>query len=84
LFDNFHLIYEGDDSNAVPTVKSNNLDIKIISVNNGVIIYSDNPRQISVHSVVGAKLKTIQINGATYVNLSAGVYLIDKQKAIVR
>jgi hypothetical protein len=84
VFDNFHLIYEGDDSNAVPTVNRNNSDIKIISVNNGVMIYSDSPRQISIYSVVGVKVKTLQINGETYVNLLAGIYLIDKQKAIVR
>jgi hypothetical protein len=48
------------------------------------MIYSDSPKQISIYSVVGVKLKTIQINGATYVNLPTGIYLINRQKAIVR
>lgn len=65
--------------------ESNTDRLEIVSVTNGVKVIANQPIEVKVLSVMGVVVKVVEVEvGETFIELPAGIYIINRAKVIVK
>ncbi len=86
--DDFRLTYRGTlDENIPDAIEKveDTADPKVtVQVVNGGVLLTSNSSLLTIHSIAGAKVWAGKVDGTEFVALAPGLYIVGKQKVIIR
>jgi hypothetical protein len=82
--DNFKLTLIERFAVDIQTPQAQDYSVKLQGVKGGVNITTAKETNVNIYAVTGQLIKVATINGKSFVSLLPGVYIIDRQKVIVK
>ncbi len=86
--DDFRLTFLGTGEDNIPdaieSVQTATPTVKVVPVAGGVSITTPSTCHVAVYSVTGAQVWNGTVSGTEFVQLMPGLYIVDKQKVLVR